>query len=243
MSLPAQPINMSEKTREAVFDELARAFVPFQKLFPVSVTECGEEMVDVETFGLENGLAYSALEASTGDKLFLRQSVCERLVQVREALEILRPGSRLMLTYAYRSMAIQVSRFNAMRKELGFGTRSDAEALERTHHFIAVPEIAGHPTGGAIDLLIADKEGKTLDFGTAMHGLERNSYIFSPFISQEAKNNRLLLRGLMLGAGFAPYDGEWWHFSYGDREWAAFYDLQDAFYTQLDEDFTPYKAP
>ncbi|MDR3125675.1 MAG: hypothetical protein LBU20_01195 [Candidatus Nomurabacteria bacterium] len=27
----------------------------------------------------------------------------------------------------------------------------------------------------------------------------------------------------MMSQGFAPYDGEWWHFSYGDREWAAWY--------------------
>jgi D-alanyl-D-alanine dipeptidase len=28
--------------------------------------------------------------------------------------------------------------------------------------------------------------------------------------------------------GLAPFDGEWWHFSYGDREWAKYYEEEAA---------------
>ena len=35
--------------------------------------------------------------------------------------------------------------------------------------------------------------------------------------------NRRRLHDAMIAEGFAPFYGEWWHFSYGDREWAAFY--------------------
>jgi D-alanyl-D-alanine dipeptidase len=38
----------------------------------------------------------------------------------------------------------------------------------------------------------------------------------------------------MLGVGFAPFDGEWWHFSYGDKEWAAYYNKPNAVYEQID---------
>ncbi len=37
----------------------------------------------------------------------------------------------------------------------------------------------------------------------------------------------------MLTAGFAPFDGEWWHFSFGDREWARFYGAENALYEQI----------
>jgi D-alanyl-D-alanine dipeptidase len=63
-----------------------------------------------------------------------------------------------------------------------------------------------------------NEKGIPLDFGTPMHALEKNSYVFSPFISDKATLNRKLLRHIMQSSGFAPYDGEWWHFSYGDRE-------------------------
>jgi len=44
---------------------------------------------------------------------------------------------------------------------------------------------------------------------------------------------RLLLHDLMIEAGFAPYYGEWWHFSYGDAEWAAFYEKSKTLYSLL----------
>jgi D-alanyl-D-alanine dipeptidase len=37
----------------------------------------------------------------------------------------------------------------------------------------------------------------------------------------------------MTSVGFAPFDGEWWHFSYGDREWAYFYKKKNALYGQI----------
>ncbi len=44
-----------------------------------------------------------------------------------------------------------------------------------------------------------------------------------------------LLRRAMAQAGFAPFNGEWWHFSYGDREWAAVWNAPFALYTHLPE--------
>jgi hypothetical protein len=37
---------------------------------------------------------------------------------------------------------------------------------------------------------------------------------------------------------FAPYNDEWWHFSVGDREWPAFYGLDNAVYAPVDLDIT-----
>jgi hypothetical protein len=36
--------------------------------------------------------------------------------------------------------------------------------IERTHLFVALPTVAGHPTGGAVDLTIACS-GEELDLG------------------------------------------------------------------------------
>lgn len=222
--------------KDRIFKALADRFVNYQKLIPIPIKENGDKMVDVSKFGLMVDLSYSQLSPSTGDKLILRQSVCERLVEAQKTLTAMKSGYKIVLVYAYRSMAIQKANFIKMKQELGFGDRTDPEAMERTHHFIAVPEVAGHPTGGAIDLLIIDNKGMPIDFGTPMHGLELDSYAYCPFISDEATLNRKLLRTIMQSADFAPYDGEWWHFSYGDREWAAYYDEPLAFFTQLEYD-------
>ncbi|MBQ4051251.1 MAG: hypothetical protein IJD13_06430, partial [Oscillospiraceae bacterium] len=37
----------------------------------------------------------------------------------------------------------------------------------------------------------------------------------------EARDNRRLLYHVMIRAGFTNYDGEWWHFDYGNPLWAS----------------------
>lgn len=105
------------------------------------------------------------------------------------------------------------------------------------HEKIAVPEVAGHPTGGAVDVTIYDMENqKELDFGSKIHDFSSDiCYTFYKNISDDEKENRMLLRHLMLNEGFAPYDGEWWHFSYGDREWAFYYKKRECLYNVIDE--------
>ena len=39
----------------------------------------------------------------------------------------------------------------------------------------------------------------------------------------------------MLEEGFAPYDGEWWHFSFGDKEWAFYYKKDKALFNQIND--------
>lgn len=220
--------------KDTIYKALADRFVNYQNLTRIPIIECHEMMEDASNFGVVIDIASSKLEASTGNKLILRKSVCLKLVEAQSLLNQLKDGYTLALTYAYRSMAIQKLNFEKMKNELGLDGRDDPEAMERVHHFIAVPEVAGHPTGGAVDVMIYDANNNKLDFGTPMHGLEKDSYAFCPFISDEATINRKLLRRIMQSVGFAPYDGEWWHFSYGDREWAAYYNQPEAIYGQLE---------
>lgn len=219
---------------ETIYKDLEASFLTYQKLASVPISDNKEVLVDAAGYGLTADFSLSAIPPSTGDKLMLRSGVCERLVKAQEVLTHKKSGHSLVLVYAYRSPAIQKASFEKIKAELGFGDRTDEEALTQAHWFVAVPEVAGHPTGGAIDLLIADEGGRPLDFGTPIHTLEKNSYVFSPFISMTAWGNRQLLRETMMEAGFAPFDGEWWHFSYGDREWAAYYEQGTAHYAQMD---------
>lgn len=62
----------------------------------------------------------------------------------------------------------------------------------------------------------------------------KDTFAFSPYISATAKQNRLMLRKLMMDTGFAPFDVEWWHYSYGDKEWAKYYAKPVAIYEQIE---------
>lgn len=56
---------------------------------------------------------------------------------------------------------------------------------------------------------------------------------YSNSITQEQAQRRILLHDLMVAEDFAPFYGEWWHLSYGDREWAAFYNKPEAIYSPI----------
>lgn len=60
-------------------------------------------------------------------------------------------------------------------------------------------------------------EDGTIDFGTGYDCLDPQSSTRSAGISQEARQNRALLQGLMRRAGFRPYWREWWHFELIDE--------------------------
>lgn len=73
---------------------------------------------------------------------------------------------------------------------------------------------SGHTRGSTIDLTIMYiKTGKELDMGSPYDFFGIQSHPFYPKISKEQKENRMLLRKLMLQNNFKPYENEWWHFT------------------------------
>jgi len=56
-----------------------------------------------------------------------------------------------------------------------------------------------------------------IDFGTGYDCMDELSATTHPAIGPEARKNRLMLRDLMVGAGFRPYRREWWHFELIDE--------------------------
>ena len=94
---------------------------------------------------------------------------------------------------------------------------------------IGIPRMTSHLTGGAVDVQVT-AQGKPLVMGTPLWDSTPDSFTFSPFISKAAWSNRQVLRRIMLAVGFAPFDGNWWHFSYGDKAWAKYYGERAAIY-------------
>jgi zinc D-Ala-D-Ala dipeptidase len=169
----------------------------------------------------------------TGDQVYVREGTLARLGQAAESLAAYNTDLALQVVYGYRALQIQTNLFERFRAELEPQYDSEPALLSAVHRLVAVPDVAGHPTGGAVDIQIT-QGNEPLDFGTTIWEFEPDSYTFSPFVSPGAWTNRQLLRRTMVGAGFAPFDGEWWHFSYGDKEWAKYYGTPAALYQQVE---------
>lgn len=170
-----------------------------------------------------------------GERIPVRYTVYEMLKEVAKNLKKYNENYKLIVVFGFRDMKIQEKFFNEIYNDVKDKFDDQMEMYEYIHEKIAVPEVAGHPTGGAVDIAIYDEtKGEILDFGSEILDWETTKcYYHSEEISEEAIKNRKLLRKIMTEQGFAPYDGEWWHFSYGDREWAFYYKKDEALYKQV----------
>ena len=190
-------------------------------LRPINVKDNGEALVAIDPQKiicrpLKDMFPY------TGDQIFVRASVREKLYQIQLSLQKNYPKMALVVYYGYRHPDIQKLYFEQMSKKLKINNDEDPTTFEeRVNKFIAHPDVAGHPTGGAIDASLL-LNGADVNMGCQIFDFDQPTKIqtFSEEISGEEFANRMILRNLFVEAGFSPFDGEWWHFSYGDREWA-----------------------
>jgi D-alanyl-D-alanine dipeptidase len=70
-----------------------------------------------------------------------------------------------------------------------------------------------HNRGGAVDITLVDRFGKELDMGTSFDffGIEASHNY--PNVSEEVKENRIVLKTTMTSSGFNSFDSEWWHYN------------------------------
>lgn len=220
--------------KDGLYEMLADKFLTYKEMSAIPVKDNGDPMIPI---GPEFKGKLSVMEnykPYTGDAIYVRSQLVPMLIQAQKELKAVNPDYDLEIYCGYRPMEIQEENFEHIKKLVLEEEPSleGIELIEKIQRFSAAPEVAGHPTGGAVDVQISTPNGP-LDMGTGIHTYSKDTYTFSPFISREAWHNRQILRACMVKAGFAPFDGEWWHFSYGDREWAVYYNKPNALFDQL----------
>ncbi|AOB30502.1 hypothetical protein AKI39_07035 [Bordetella sp. H567] len=85
---------------------------------------------------------------------------------------------------------------------------------------------SSHSRGSAMDVVIAPiigAAGQDLDFGTPYDYFGPESHPSYPALTAQQKANRLLLRTLMVQAGFRSIETEWWHFQLAEEPYPATY--------------------
>lgn len=200
------------------------------ELRAVGCKENGERLVNLDEADSNLRTHYRRTDSGVRSVL-VRESVYQKLCNVQKKLP---PNMHLLIEEGYRSFAYQEEYF--LKELLGQAKAHPSlefnALLEQTHQFVALPSVAGHPTGGAIDLTLA-YDDKEVDMDGAIADFRHPDLLptHSPHATPEQKKWRITLHDLMVAEGFAPFYGEWWHFSYGDREWAAFYEHPAALYS------------
>lgn len=223
-------------TKADIYAHLEDKMLSYQEIVDVLTKPINEPLVPIsQTKLLLTKQIEPGMLETTGEEIYVRETLAKMLNKASKELGVFGNNLQLEVVYGYKHPSIQEANFNKLKQKIikKHPEYTDPELLEATNRFMAAPGNAGHPTGGAVDLRIL-KGGQQLDMGTAYREFVPDTYVFSPFNSKKVWQNRQMLRRIMLTCGFASYDGEWWHFSYGDKEWAAFYNQPQAIYGQLD---------
>lgn len=221
--------------RDEVYQLLEEKMLKYRDYADVPVVEV-DEVVLFEAIPEQGVLRVEHLDEEMtellGPSIYVRHPVVDLLYWAGQELKNLDRTLTLRVVYGFRPLEVQQRLHEEVKDQLRQQYPNEAELTEAAHRHAAVPDVAGYPTGGAVavDLL---RGGEPVDLGTPVMQPDRDAFTFSPFISPSAWEARQLLRRAMMAAGFAPYDGEWWHFSYGDKEWARFYREPEALYAQV----------
>lgn len=211
-----------------------RKILTYDDLLKASKGDSVESLVNVCSYSSTITAQYDKIDMLpyTGEKILVRDSVARKLARVSKVLQ--QKDLRLKIVYGYRHPEVQEKYFYRQRDVIKQENLelNDGDLDRLAHNFVAVPEVAGHPTGGAVDLTVVNIDGNELDMGTAIADFNEAEKMktFASSITKEQAAHRALLHDAMVAQGFAPFYGEWWHFSYGDREWASFYGKEKALF-------------
>lgn len=81
---------------------------------------------------------------------------------------------------------------------------------------------SGHSRGSVVDLTLTWK-GQAVDMGTGFDFMSLKSHHGYRGLTEEQWQHRALLRAIMAGAGFSPYECEWWHYRLMDEPYPDTY--------------------
>lgn len=132
------------------------------------------------------------------------RGTAEKLMIARDALAA--QGYRIIIWDAYRPVSVQQRMWDLIKDPRYVGDPSKGTAR--------------HARACAVDLTLADQDGRPLEMPTGFDDFSPQASADWPGHPPGIKARALALRKAMLDAGFAYNPAEWWHFS--DKEWDSY---------------------
>lgn len=144
------------------------------------------------------------------NRIYLQPSVAADLQKSQEKLKSIDSTLTLLVFDGVRPRSVQQYMWDIL----------DMPSSEKSK-FVSNPKNGSlHNYGAAVDLTIADRNGKPLDMGadydeigTIAYPKYEKAYLDSGMITSDQIANRELLRKVMKAGGFSGITTEWWHFN------------------------------
>ncbi len=207
--------------------------LPLEEIKKIIIKESNELLVEIkETDRVQLLKDYRYLSPN------LRKSAAELLYVAANNLP---SGYKLLVVTAYRPLWMQKELYSRRLKQLAI--RHPFKMIfqyskwkKMVNRYTSPPGGSSHQYGGAIDVTVIDSNGTRLDMGTSLADYGIKVHTENNLITDEQRKNRKILYNAMIEAGFVNYPLEWWHYSYGDRMWAAYSRKTECFYGAIPDD-------
>lgn len=185
----------------------------------IVINDCGEALVDVKK------AIPQAVVVLDKDRpmqaAYLRKTVVGML---KRAQRLLPKGMTFVIRDAWRSSDVQrqimesfVARFKSQHPNW-----TEKRARQEAEKFVAGasgPLASGHMTGGAVDVRLW-KKGRRVPMRSWRLTYQENAQPYQPKLPKHLQRNREIMFRALSSVGFSQCHNEFWHWSYGDVQWA-----------------------
>jgi len=213
----------------------------FKKISKVPIQESNEALWDIKKHCSK--IFIKAWGVRKKEKTFYaRKSVVKKLQKIQRNLP---KGYFLKIEDAYRPLSIQKHYYQKLyyklKRDFPDWNERKIKGIQNMLVFPPHLDTPPHSTGGAIDISLTKdlKTGRKIKMDSRKVPKHEQNEIFSKNIPQYIRKNREILYKTMIKAGFANYEAEWWHWSYGDRGWAFLKNKKNAIYGTVPYDLLP----
>jgi D-alanyl-D-alanine dipeptidase len=164
----------------------------------------------------------------------VRKELIEKIGRISKKLND--ENKQLIILSAWRNEILQKKKWHIEFDyiENKFRNRSFEEIIETVSKFFKLHGKSNYSSGGSVCALIYDlREKKVLDFGNNIGtkiDLGEKCYPYYPEIPIKAQENRKLLINLFLNEGFVCSINKFWHFHFGNVNWALAKGLKNSIY-------------
>ena len=216
-----------------------------EELGLIDIIECNEPLVRLIDIIPDAVISMTEERKRESDEtLYLRRGAAKALFIVSDLVK--EKDYKMRIFDGFRPIECQQKLYDSVCERLKAEepNLTDEELLKKAFLYVFPPSWdkkrpPAHSTGGAVDITLSTYSGYELDMGTKYCEFD-NPLIYTNANGLTAlqKENRMFLVSSMAKAGFVNFPGEWWHYSIGDREYAAYRREKVAKYGRAND---PYK--
>lgn len=198
----------------------------------LKIIDNSEPLVNLKKHCSKVVIAIDKRRMKSEKNFYLRKTVAE---MINRAIAYLPRGMTFAIGDAWRPQHVQEKIFAeffnyAKKKNPNWNKQKIIKEISQYVAPSTGPLASGHLTGGAVDLRLI-KNGRKIPMKDRRLTYQENAQSIQPKLPKYLQQNRSIMFSALTKAGLSNYPKEYWHWSYGDSQWAKRNKKKNAIYS------------